>query len=199
MKNVKISDRELLLLYKQGDEQAFSMLLERHKDRVYTTVYLIVKDKYLAEDLLQEVFIKAITMIKADRYKDEGKFLSWILRIAHNMAIDQYRKAKRSPIIMMEDGSNIFNALAFSETSFEDVQIKQDTHDLLKVLIKELPDSQREVLVMRHYMQLSFQEIAASTNVSINTALGRMRYALINLRKKLQQNTVAYDPKLYPT
>ena len=199
MKNVKISDRELLLLYKQGDEQAFSMLLERHKDRVYTTVYLIVKDKYLAEDLLQEVFIKAITMIKADRYKDEGKFLSWILRIAHNMAIDQYRKAKRSPIIMMEDGSNIFNTLAFSETSFEDVQIKQDTHDLLKVLIKELPDSQREVLVMRHYMQLSFQEIAASTNVSINTALGRMRYALINLRKKLQQNTVAYDPKLYPT
>ena len=145
MKNVKISDRELLLLYKQGDEQAFSMLLERHKDRVYTTVYLIVKDKYLAEDLLQEVFIKAITMIKADRYKDEGKFLSWILRIAHNMAIDQYRKAKRSPIIMMEDGSNIFNTLAFSETSFEDVQIKQVTHDLLKVLIKELPDSQREV------------------------------------------------------
>ena len=199
MKNVKISDRELLLLYKQGDEQAFSMLLERHKDRVYTTVYLIVKDKYLAEDLLQEVFIKAITMIKADRYKDEGKFLSWILRIAHNMAIDQYRKAKRSPIIMMEDGSNIFNTLAFSETSFENVQIKQDTHDLLKVLIKELPDSQREVLVMRHYMQMSFQEIAASTNVSINTALGRMRYALINLRKKLQQNTVAYDPKLYPT
>ena len=199
MKNVKISDRELLLLYKQGDEQAFSMLLERHKDRVYTTVYLIVKDKYLAEDLLQEVFIKAITMINADRYKDEGKFLSWILRIAHNMAIDQYRKAKRSPIIMMEDGSNIFNTLAFSETSFEDVQIKQDTHDLLKVLIKELPDSQREVLVMRHYMQMSFQEIAASTNVSINTALGRMRYALINLRKKLQQNTVAYDPKLYPT
>ena len=199
MKNVKISDRELLLLYKQGDEQAFSMLLERHKDRVYTTVYLIVKDKYLAEDLLQEVFIKAITMIKADRYKDEGKFLSCILRIAHNMAIDQYRKAKRSPIIMMEDGSNIFNTLAFSETSFEDVQIKQDTHDLLKVLIKELPDSQREVLVMRHYMQMSFQEIAASTNVSINTALGRMRYALINLRKKLQQNTVAYDPKLYPT
>ena len=199
MKNVKISDRELLLLYKQGDEQAFSMLLERHKDRVYTTVYLIVKDKYLAEDLLQEVFIKAITMIKADRYKDEGKFLSWILRIAHNMAIDQYRKAKRSPIIMMEDGSNIFNTLAFSETSFEDVQIKQDTHDLLKVLIKELQDSQREVLVMRHYMQMSFQEIAASTNVSINTALGRMRYALINLRKKLQQNTVAYDPKLYPT
>jgi RNA polymerase sigma factor (sigma-70 family) len=199
MKNVKISDRELLLLYKQGDEQAFSMLLERHKDRVYTTVYLIVKDKYLAEDLLQEVFIKAITMIKADRYKDEGKFLSWILRIAHNMAIDQYRKAKRSPIIMMEDGSNIFNTLAFSETSFEDVQIKQDTHDLLQVLIKELPDSQREVLVMRHYMQMSFQEIAASTNVSINTALGRMRYALINLRKKLQQNTVAYDPKLYPT
>ena len=199
MKNVKISDRELLLLYKQGDEQAFSMLLERHKDRVYTTVYLIVKDKYLAEDLLQEVFIKAITMIKADRYKDEGKFLSWILRIAHNMAIDQYRKAKRSPIIMMEDGSNIFNTLAFSETSFEDVQIKQDTHDLLKVLIKELPDSQREVLVMRHYMQMSFQEIAASTNVSINTAFGRMRYALINLRKKLQQNTVAYDPKLYPT
>jgi RNA polymerase sigma factor (sigma-70 family) len=136
-------------------------------------------------------------MIKSGRYKDEGKFLPWILRIAHNMSIDQFRKTKRSPLIVTEDGSNIFNTLAFSETSAEDIQIKQDTHESLKTHIKELPDLQREVLVMRHYMQMSFQEIAAATDVSINTALGRMRYALINLRKKLKQNTNAYDPKLY--
>ena len=136
-------------------------------------------------------------MIKSGRYNDEGKFLPWILRIAHNMAIDQFRKTKRSPLIVTEDGSNIFNTLAFSETSVEEIQIKQDTYELLKVHIKELPDLQREVLVMRHYMQMSFQEIAVATDVSINTALGRMRYALINLRKKFKQKTNAYDPKLY--
>jgi RNA polymerase sigma-70 factor (ECF subfamily) len=197
MKNVEMSDSHLLSHYAKGDEQAFSMLLNRHKDKVYTTIYLIVKDSYLAEDILQEVFIKVITMIKSGRYNDEGKFLPWILRIAHNMAIDQFRKTKRSPLIVTEDGSNIFNTLAFSETSVEEIQIKQDTHELLKGHIKELPDLQREVLVMRHYMQMSFQEIAVATDVSINTALGRMRYALINLRKKLKQKTIAYDPKLY--
>ena len=127
----------------------------------------------------------------------KGKFLPWILRIAHNIAIDHFRKNKRYPMIVMEDGSNVFNTLEFSEESFEDAQIKQDTYDLIKTYIKELPETQREVLVMRHYMQMSFQEIAEATDVSINTALGRMRYALINLRKKLKQNVNAYDQNLY--
>ena len=192
-----MSDSHLLSHYAKGDELAFSMLLKRHKDRVYTTIYLIVKDSYLAEDILQEVFIKAIAMIRSGRYNEEGKFLPWILRIAHNMAIDQFRKTKRSPLIVTEDGNNIFNMMSFSETSAEDIQIEKDTHELLKTYIKELPDLQREVLVMRHYMQMSFQEIALATDVSINTALGRMRYALINLRKKWKQNTKAYDPKFY--
>jgi RNA polymerase sigma-70 factor (ECF subfamily) len=197
MQNLRLSDGELLSQYKKGNEEAFSELLTRHQDRVFTTIYVIVKDTYLAEDLMQEVFIKAINTIKSGKYNEEGKFLPWILRIAHNLAIDQFRKNKRYPTIVMEDGSNVFNTMDFSEESFESTQIKQDTYDLLKRYVKELPDSQREVLTMRHYMQMSFQEIADATGVSINTALGRMRYALINLRKKLKQNAIAYDEKFY--
>ena len=197
MNNTGLNDSELLSLYIRGNEEAFEELLNRHKDRVFTTIYLIVKDRYTAEDLMQEVFIKAIRTIKSGRYNEEGKFLPWILRIAHNLSIDHFRKSKRYPTIVMEDGSIVFNSLEFSESSIEDEHIKQDTHNLLKAFIKELPDSQREVLVMRHYMKMSFQEIADATDVSINTALGRMRYALINLRKKFEQTQNAYDKNLY--
>lgn len=197
MNNLSLSDSELLSAYVKGNEEAFAELVNRHKDRVFTTILLIVKDRYLAEDLMQEVFIKAIKTLKSGKYNEEGKFLPWILRIAHNLAIDQFRKEKRYPMIVMEDGSSVFNTLEFSEESIENKQIKQDTHNLLKRLIQELPESQKEVLVMRHYMQMSFQEIADVTGVSINTALGRMRYALINLRKKLKQNNIAYDQNFY--
>lgn len=197
MINTSLNDSELLSLYKQGNEEAFEELLNRHKDRVYTSIYLIVKDRYTAEDLMQDVFIKAVKTIKSGRYNEEGKFLPWILRIAHNLAIDHFRKAKRYPTIVMEDGSSVFNTLEFSELSIEEEHIRQDTYNLLKGYIKELPDTQREVLIMRHYMKMSFQEIADATDVSINTALGRMRYALINLRKKFEQNQKAYDKNLY--
>ena len=197
MNKTGLNDSELLSLYIGGNEEAFEELLNRHKDRVFTTIYLIVKDRYTAEDLMQEVFIKAIRTIKSGRYNEEGKFLPWILRIAHNLSIDHFRKSKRYPTIVMEDGSIVFNSLEFSESSIEDEHIKQDTYKLLKAYIKDLPDSQREVLVMRHYMKMSFQEIADATDVSINTALGRMRYALINLRKKFEQNQKAYDKNLY--
>ena len=197
MNNLGLSDSELLSAYVKGNEEAFAELVNRHKDRVFTTILLIVKDRYLAEDLMQEVFIKAIKTLKSGKYNEEGKFLPWIQRIAHNLAIDQFRKEKRYPMIVMEDGSSVFNTLEFSEESIENKQIKQDTQNLLKQLIQELPESQKEVLVMRHYMQMSFQEIADVTGVSINTALGRMRYALINLRKKLKQNNIAYDQNLY--
>jgi len=194
MKQSNLVDGQLLTLYMNGNEEAFEELVNRHKDRVYTTAYLIVKDRYRAEDLMQETFIKAIRTIKQGKYNEEGKFLPWLLRIAHNLAIDSFRKDKRYPTIVMEDGGNIFNSLSFAEGTYEDKQIKEDTHDLLKRLIKELPDSQREVLVMRHYMDMSFQEIADATDVSINTALGRMRYALINLRKRMDQyNKVFQD------
>ena len=182
----KLEDSQLLTLYIGGNEEAFEELVNRHKDRVYTTTYLIVKDRYRAEDLMQETFIKAINTIKRGKYNEEGKFLPWLLRIAHNLAIDNFRKDRRYPTIVMEDGANLFNSLEFSEGTYEDQQIKEDTHLMLKRLIEELPDAQREVLVMRHYMDMSFQEIADATDVSINTALGRMRYALINLRKKME-------------
>ncbi|MEM9329510.1 MAG: sigma-70 family RNA polymerase sigma factor [Bacteroidota bacterium] len=197
MNRVSLDDSQLLSAYVKGDEEAFAELVERHKDRVFTTILLIVKDRYLAEDLMQEVFIKASRTLKSGKYNEEGKFLPWILRIAHNLAIDQFRKDKRYPTIVMEDGSSVFNTLEFSEESIENKQIKQDTYNLLKQYIQELPEAQKEVLVMRHYMQMSFQEIADVTGVSINTALGRMRYALINLRKKLKQSNVAYDKNFY--
>lgn len=198
MENYKMSDSKLVSLYKNGNEGAFEQLLKKHKSRVYSTIYLIVKDKYIAEDLFQETFIKAIKTIKLGRYNEEGKFLPWILRIAHNMAIDHFRKQKRYPTIVMEDGSPVFNNLEFSEDSFETAQIKEDSHRALRDCINQLPEAQKEVLIKRHYMDLSFQEIAEEAGVSINTALGRMRYALINLRKMMKQQNITYDKNFYP-
>ncbi len=191
-------DSELLLRYQQGNEGAFEVLVHRHKSRIFTAIYLIVKDRYRAEDLLQETFIKAVNTIKSGRYNEEGKFLPWISRIAHNLAIDAYRKNRRYPEIVLEDNSRLFNSMNFAEDSAESAQIQQDTQARLRELIKELPPEQKQVLVMRHYMDMSFQEIADRTGVSINTALGRMRYALINLRKKMTKNPYAYDENVYP-
>lgn len=198
MKDRKTTDAELVSQYIKGNEAAFAKLLKRHKARVYTTIYLIVKDQYVAEDLMQDAFIKAINKLKSGNYNEEGKFLPWIIRIAHNLAIDYFRKEKRYPTIVMEDGSNVFNSLQFSEDSMESMKIKDETHALLRELIKTLPEPQKEVLLMRHYGDMSFQEIADATGVSINTALGRMRYALINLRKKLEKKNIAYDQNFYP-
>lgn len=195
MKNSWISDSELVSRFKKGNEGAFETLLHRHKSRIYTSIYLIVKDRYIAEDLLQETFIKAINTIREGRYNEEGKFLPWIGRIAHNMAIDHFRKKKRHPVIVIPEGENLFNSMEFSEDSAEEKQILQDTKDRLRLVIKELPVEQRQVLIMRHYLKMSFQDIAERTGVSINTALGRMRYALINLRKKITPN--AYDKDVY--
>ncbi len=198
MRKYTISDSQLISQYKSGNEEAFATLVNRHKKKIYTTIYMIVKDHYLAEDLMQEVFVKVVKTVKSGKYNEEGKFLPWVSRIAHNLAIDNFRRSKRYPTIVMEDGSSVFNTLEFSEDSIESKQIIQDTHALLRDIIKELPDAQREVLMMRHYMQMSFQEIADTTGVSINTALGRMRYALINLRKKMDKKNIAYDQNLYP-
>ena len=198
MIKIQVSDAALLSAYIQGDDKAFETLVKRSKSKVYTTIYLIVKDRYIAEDLMQEAYIKAIDVIKSGRYNEEGKFLPWILRISHNMAIDHFRKDKRYPTIVLEDGSKVFNSFDFAEDSVEELQMKADQVENIREMIKKLPDEQREVLVMRHYEDLSFQEIADQTGVSINTALGRMRYALINLRKMLNKQEIAYDEKLYP-
>ncbi|WP_044172581.1 RNA polymerase sigma factor [Flectobacillus major] len=198
MEKIHVNDSELVSRYIQnGDEHAFETLVRRYKSKVYTTIYLIVKDTFVAEDLLQDTFIKAVDVLRSGKYNDEGKFLPWVLRIAHNMAIDYFRREKRYPNIVFEDGSSVFNTLDFAEDSVQDLQIRNETHNHLRDLIKRLPDSQREVLVMRHYEDMSFQEIADATGVSINTALGRMRYALINLRKMMSKHSPSYDTNLY--
>ena|SRR5690349_12694015 len=191
------SDSHLVSLYQQGNEEAFKSLLLRHKSRVYTAIYLIVKDRYVAEDLLQETFIKAVNTIKGGRYNEEGKFLPWISRIAHNMAIDYFRKEKRHPEITLEDGSSVFNSLQFSGNAMELEEITKENKKWLRLCVKELPDEQKQVLIMRHFLDMSFQEIADRTGVSINTALGRMRYALINLRKMMMKSQYAYDKNIY--
>ena len=192
-----LSDSQLVSLYRNGNEDAFEVLLYRHKSKIYTAIYLIVKDRYTAEDLLQETFVKAINTIRGGRYNEEGKFLPWISRIAHNLAIDHFRKEKRYPEVVLEDGSKLFNSMDFAEESSEDKQMFRETRSKLRDYIRELPVEQKHVLIMRHYFDMSFQEIAARTGVSINTALGRMRYALINLRKKMVKNR-AYDKNIYP-
>lgn len=191
-------DAELIAQYRSGSEAAFEKLVNKYSPRVYTTIYLIVKDQGVAEDLLQDVFVKVVQTLSSDGYNEEGKFQPWLMRIAHNLAIDYFRKCKRYPTIVMEDGANIFNTLRFAEENIEDLKVKEDTVDLVRKLIDELPETQKQVLIMRHYMDLSFHEIAEQTGVSINTALGRMRYALINMRKKLKQLNVAYDKIFYP-
>jgi RNA polymerase sigma factor (sigma-70 family) len=193
----RLSDSQLVSLYQTGNQEAFEMLLHRHKSRIYTAIYLIVKDRYTAEDLLQETFVKAINTIRSGRYNEEGKFLPWISRIAHNLAIDNFRRNKRYPEVVLEDGSRLLNSMEFAEESEEDKQIFRDTRTKLRDYIKDLPVEQKQVLIMRHYLQMSFQEIAERTGVSINTALGRMRYALINLRKRMMKHR-AYDNNIYP-
>jgi RNA polymerase sigma factor (sigma-70 family) len=197
-KRIGPQDSELIAQYRNGNEAAFDLLVDRYQSKVFTTIYLIVKDQYVAEDLLQDVFVKVVQTIHSDRYSEEGKFQPWLMRIAHNLAIDYFRKSKRYPTILMEDGSNLFNSLMFAEASVEDHRVKEETLEMVKKLIEELPEAQKEVLIMRHYLDMSFQEIADQTGVSINTALGRMRYALIHLRKKMKQLNFAYDKIIYP-
>ena len=191
-------DSVLITLYRNGNEAAFNQLVDRYQSKVFTTLFLIVKDQDVAEDLLQDVFVKVIHTLNSDKYNEEGKFKPWLLRIAHNLAIDHFRKAKRYPTILLEDGSNLLNSLKFASASSEQQQIKEETLVWVRNLIDELPEAQKEVVIMRHYLDLSFQEIAEQTGVSINTALGRMRYALNHIRKKMKQQTSAYAKTIYP-
>jgi RNA polymerase sigma-70 factor (ECF subfamily) len=185
------TDQQLVRLYIDGNSDALSTLVTRYKDKIYTSIYLLVKDKYLAEDLFQDVFIRIIDTLKGGRYTDEGKFLPWALRIAHNMCVDHFRKVKRSPSIKTSDDRDIFEVLNFSEPSAETKMMQSQSHDRVRKMIDLLPEDQREVIIMRHYADLSFKEIAELTNCSINTALGRMRYGLINMRKMMVEKQIA--------
>lgn len=196
MKTVALTsanDSELVVSFRNGNENAFNLLFSRHRQRLLAVIYNIVKDAETAEDLLQETMIKALDTIRSDRYNDEGKFLPWIARIARNMAIDFFRKQKRYPNMRIKEGSVLYNTIKLSEASVETTQIQSETFRQLKSYIHLLPENQKEVLMMRHYMKMSFQEIADVTNVSINTALGRMRYALLNLRRSMEKNGVAAE------
>lgn len=191
MKLQEYSDQDLVKLYLTGDESVLEELLRRHKSKIYTSIYLLVKDQYLAEDIFQEAFIKVINTLRSGRYNEEGKFLPWVMRIAHNLVIDYFRREKRGPVITSADGTDVFNLLQFHEESAEDKMLREQTHYDLRTMIRMLPEDQKEVLIMRHYADLSFKEIAELTDVSINTALGRMRYALSNLRKMMKVKEIS--------
>ena len=186
MRLTDYKDRDLVKSYLNGNERALGILVQRHKRRVYTAIYMFVKDTYLAEDLFQDTFIKVVKKLRAGKYKEEGKFLPWVLRIANNLCIDNYRKMKRRPSVVNPEGYDIFEILNFSDANAEDKIIKREKAVYVKNLVDRLSPEQKEVVILRHYADLSFKEIAKLTNVSINTSLGRMRYALINMRKMIE-------------
>ena len=182
-----LSDHQLIELYLDGNEKAFETLLQRHKAKIYTSIYLFCKDQALAEDIFQEVFIKIINTLRSGRYNHEGKFVQWALRIAHNLCVDYFRRDKRRPTVGPNDDFDIFNVLSLADESPEQSIMRSQVHDRVRKLVDSLPSEQREVVILRHYADMSFKEIASLTRVSINTALGRMRYALINIRRMVEE------------
>ena len=190
MRLAQVQDQELVRNYINGHEESLSELVTRHQKKVFTYIRMLVKDTELAEDLFQDVFVKVIHTLKSGNYNEEGKFLPWVMRIAHNISIDHFRKAKRIPVVQTKEDFDIFRTLRIDDDNVEEKMIQDQILEDVKKLIVELPAEQQEVLILRHYADMSFQEIAAFTNVSINTALGRMRYALINLRKIVKQKEI---------
>ena len=190
MDNVKANDAFLVKSYIEGDENSLSILIDRHQHRIYSFIFSKVYNKDIAEDIFQDTFIKVIRTLKRGKYNEEGKFLPWVMRIAHNLVIDHFRKNKRMPKFDNSGDFNIFSVLSDSSLDAEKQIIKDQIEADVQELIKELPEDQLEVLVMRIYKDMSFKEISERTGVSINTALGRMRYALINLRKVIEKHNL---------
>ena len=186
----KLSDGELVTLYLQGNSKSFEVLIQKHKSKIYAFILSKIRNKDLAEDIFQETFIKVINSLQKGKYNEEGKFLPWVMRIANNLVIDYFRKAKKMRTIAPTNDFNIFDILQDGDRNIEDNLVNDQVHKDLRKLIEYLPEDQKEVLKMRYYAELSFKEISESTGVSINTALGRMRYALINLRKLIDSNQV---------
>lgn len=190
MDYIKATDAALVQEYIQGNEHALSTLINRHQQRIYSFIYSKVFDKDVSEDVFQDTFIKVINTLKRGKYNEEGKFLPWVMRIAHNLVIDHFRKNKRMPMFQNNGDFNIFSVLSDDDLNIEKQLIKDQIENDVQELIKELPEDQLEVLTMRIYKDMSFKEISESTGVSINTALGRMRYALINLRKLIEKHNL---------
>ncbi len=183
----QLSDAQLAHAFSNGDEKALEVLIKRYKDKIYTSIYVLVKDKYLAEDLFQDTFVKIIKTIKGGRYNEQGKFLPWAVRVAHNLCMDYFRKTRQVTNVSLPDGQDISMLFGASDMT-ADVIEKRQTHDSVRKLVEALPEEQREVIVLRMYGDLSFKQISDLTGVSINTALGRMRYALLNMRKMISDN-----------
>lgn len=190
-----MTDDELVKLYEEGSNEAFDTLLMRHKDKVFTNIYMSIHDRDLANDIFQETFMKVICTIKQGKYSGEGKFAAWVIRIAHNLIIDQFRTDKSEKTISNDedDQTDIFNDLRLYDENIEDVMVREQTYQDVVKLMNHLPDNQRDVLKMRYFEDLSFKEIADLTGVSINTALGRMRYAVLNLRKLAEDNNISLE------
>jgi RNA polymerase sigma factor (sigma-70 family) len=191
-----LSDFELVQEFIAGDQSSIEILINRHRKKIYTYILMVVKDKYLAEDIFQDTFIKVIKSLREGRYKDNGRFLSWVIRISHNLMIDHFRKEKQLNTISNDSyETDIFNSRKFAERTIEEEMVHLQITKDVRRLIQELPDDQREVVVLRHFCGLSFKEIADQTDVSINTALGRMRYALINLRRLIKEKNMNLSVK----
>ncbi len=191
MRTQILSDQELVDQYLAGNEIALERLIHRHKDKVYTSIYCIVKDQYLAEDIFQETFIKAIDTLRSGKYNEEGKFAPWVMRIAYNLCIDHFRKLKRLPGVVTSEGDDIFKYMKFEETPMEEHMAVEKFEGKLKDLIEQLPEDQKEVVILRHFFNFSFREVSEYTKSPLNTCLGRMRYALINLRKMMEEQRIA--------
>lgn len=192
MKKTKLTDYELVNRFVNGEQSSFEILVKRHKDKVYTYILLMVKNEHLAHDIFQDTFIKVVKSLKAGKYQDNGKFISWVVRIAHNLIIDHFRKEKQMKTYSNDEYEmDIFNSSKFSDKTVEEDLINDQIMSDVRALVEFLPDEQKEVIVLRHFMGLSFKEIAEQTDVSINTALGRMRYALINLRKLIEEKNLS--------
>jgi len=190
MANLVLPDAVLVKNYISGDESALASLIERHQSKIYGFIYSKINDRDLSDDIFQDTFIKVIKTLKSQSYNEEGKFLPWVMRIAHNLVVDHYRKAKKMPYQRETDEYSIFNYMTDNSLNIEGQIISEQVEMDLTKLLDELPQDQKEVLIMRMYQDLSFKEIADLTGVSINTALGRMRYALLNLRKIIEKNQI---------
>jgi RNA polymerase sigma factor (sigma-70 family) len=186
------SDYELIQQFIKGNQSCFEEIIRRHKNKVFAYISLYIRDRALVEDIFQDTFLKVIQSVKAGKYYDNGKFLSWVMRIAHNLIIDHFRRVKQMNTTSNDDyESDIFNSKRFAEDNIEDTMIQKQIHQDVRMLIGQLPEDQKEVVILRHYAGLSFKEIADITDVSINTALGRMRYALINMRKIMDEKKIS--------
>lgn len=190
--NSQITDRELVNSFIEGNTSSIEHLIQRHKGKVFTYITMYMRDRSLAEDIFQETFLKVINSLREGKYRDDGRFLSWVMRIAHNLIIDHFRRERQNSVLSNDNyEGDLFNSRHLSEANIEDNLVYNQIIEDVRSLLDELPDDQREVVMLRHYAGLSFREIAEQTNVSINTALGRMRYALINIRKMMEEKNIS--------